>query len=494
MTLPLPPEFLLLRAATRGLVDPDQRPPAAWPPDLDWQLIPWLGQWHGVLPTLHACATPAASPLPVARLQRALAESDESNRLSLLGRLGEARLLAEKFRAAGLDVLLTSGWALGVRFLRCPEARQVDRSLGFLVAAPELERARQVARDGGYEVTPDPLRLHVPGRSLLALRTPEPALKIGFGPSAPEISVAGARVRVPSAEDWLLLRTGTGALPRVRELRRAADVVALTHQVRDWEDVVARARAAQRWRALGFVVLASHALLDLAPPEHAVAALADTGVRQLVEPFVRDAVHQPTRAIPRFESARREFALGDTPAQRLRTAARHVRRTLFPRTDRNESLGRFAPTPQGVVNELIAFAEVGPDDVLIDLGCGDGRIVLAAARAGARGIGVDSDPARIAEARAAAASAPASSPGRVEWRCADVGQVDVRDASVVTIYLQEFAYPRLRRQLLRQLRPGARIVSHDFIFPGWPPERSAIVRAGAAKCAVLHLWRVPPRV
>jgi SAM-dependent methyltransferase len=146
----------------------------------------------------------------------------------------------------------------------------------------------------------------------------------------------------------------------------------------------------------------------------------------------------------------------------------------------------YEPTPPEVVRAMLDLAGVGPGDVVYDLGCGDGRIVIEAARRGARGVGVDVDPARIREARANARAAGVEE--RVEWREQDLFQADVGPATAVMLYLWPHVNLRLRPRLLAELRPGTRVVSHSHDMGDWAPDRTIRV-AGAT----VHLWLVPPR-
>jgi SAM-dependent methyltransferase len=146
----------------------------------------------------------------------------------------------------------------------------------------------------------------------------------------------------------------------------------------------------------------------------------------------------------------------------------------------------YEPSPPEVVEAMLRLADVGPADVVYDLGCGDGRIVIAAARRGARGVGVDIDPERVREARANARAAGVED--RVEIREADLFDTDVRDATVVMLFLQPDVNLRLRPRLLAQLRPGARIVSHWHDMGDWKP--TAQVKVSGRN---VYLWTVPGR-
>jgi ubiquinone/menaquinone biosynthesis C-methylase UbiE len=151
----------------------------------------------------------------------------------------------------------------------------------------------------------------------------------------------------------------------------------------------------------------------------------------------------------------------------------------------------FVATDMEVVHAMLDAAQVGPGDVVYDLGCGDGRIVVTAARRhGARGVGVDLDPERIREATDNAARARVGD--RVTFLRQDLFATDVRAATVVALYLSPDVNLRLREKLLRELRPGSRVVSHQFDMGDWLPERTLEVpTAGAARR--VFLWRIPAR-
>lgn len=131
----------------------------------------------------------------------------------------------------------------------------------------------------------------------------------------------------------------------------------------------------------------------------------------------------------------------------------------------------YVPTPQPVVERMLELAKVGKDDVVYDLGSGDGRIVITAAKQyGARGVGIDLDPERIAEARANAKKAGVDD--RVKFIAGDLFKTDLSDATVVTLYLLNSVNRELRPQLWKQLDVGTRVVSHSFdMGEEWPPER-----------------------
>ena len=147
----------------------------------------------------------------------------------------------------------------------------------------------------------------------------------------------------------------------------------------------------------------------------------------------------------------------------------------------------FVPTPQPVVEAMLEMANVKKGDVLYDLGSGDGRIPITAARKyGVRAVGIDIDPERIQEANANAEAAGVTN--LVTFRNADLFTSDFSEASVVTLYLLDSLNEKLRPKLLRELKPGTRIVSHAFRMGDWEPEQTREVNGN-----MVYFWTVPRR-
>ncbi|HET8646247.1 MAG TPA: class I SAM-dependent methyltransferase [Vicinamibacteria bacterium] len=147
----------------------------------------------------------------------------------------------------------------------------------------------------------------------------------------------------------------------------------------------------------------------------------------------------------------------------------------------------YVPTPQAVVDRMIALAEVKEGDLVYDLGCGDGRIVIAAVKKpGVRGVCVDIDPARIAESRTNAEAAGVSN--HIRFVEGDIFTIPFADATVVTMYLLPSVNMRLRPRLLNELRPGTRIVSHAFDLGDWKAEQQVVEQG-----SMIYRWTVPPR-
>jgi SAM-dependent methyltransferase len=150
------------------------------------------------------------------------------------------------------------------------------------------------------------------------------------------------------------------------------------------------------------------------------------------------------------------------------------------------------PTPYEVVNEMLKMADVGKNDILYDLGCGDGRIVITAAKEiGCRGIGIDIDPQRIEESKNNALKAGVSD--KVNFLQQDLFEADFSKATVVTLYLLQTVNLELRPKMLRVLKPGTRIVSHDFSMKDWEADKSTDVKLERRSHSV-YFWIVPANV
>ena len=149
----------------------------------------------------------------------------------------------------------------------------------------------------------------------------------------------------------------------------------------------------------------------------------------------------------------------------------------------------FIPTPLEVVDRMLELARVTKDDVVYDLGSGDGRIVIKAAKEyGARGVGIEIDPKLVKQSRAKAKEDGVSH--LVEFRVQDAMKVDVSDATVVTLYLTSEFNSKLRPILKKQLRPGARVVSHDHETKGWTPDKIETMPGGLLHTHRIYLWRI----
>lgn len=153
-------------------------------------------------------------------------------------------------------------------------------------------------------------------------------------------------------------------------------------------------------------------------------------------------------------------------------------------------LAPFVPTPPEVLVKMLDLAKVGEDSVVYDIGCGDGRIVIYAAKAlGARGVGIDIEPQRIRESKASAKRAGVDK--LVKFKLSDAMKVDISEATVVTLYLLPESNELLRPKLEKELRPGTLVVTHNYMIPGWEKKEmtSTIVKDAEGTDHTVFLYK-----
>lgn len=158
----------------------------------------------------------------------------------------------------------------------------------------------------------------------------------------------------------------------------------------------------------------------------------------------------------------------------------------------------YVPTPQSTVDRMLELAKVGPDDLVIDLGSGDGRIpITAAKRFGARGVGIEIEGDLIAKSRFDARWEGVSD--RVTFKAEDLFETDLRPATVLTLYLFRELNIKLRPRILEQMRPGTRVVTHDWDMGEWEPDVAEVKPApdkpvGIDRNSKIFLWYIPAKL
>ena len=151
----------------------------------------------------------------------------------------------------------------------------------------------------------------------------------------------------------------------------------------------------------------------------------------------------------------------------------------------------YVPTPEVIVDEMLKMAEVDGKDVLFDLGSGDGRIPISAAkRFGTRGVGIDLNPERVSEAKEKARQEKVTE--KVQFYEGNLFDFDLSEATVISLYLFPEVNMKLRPKLL-SLKPGTRVISHNYDMGDWKPEKSKKIRAPNGSEHTIYLWRVPPQ-
>ena len=206
-------------------------------------------------------------------------------------------------------------------------------------------------------------------------------------------------------------------------------------------------------------------------------------VNRMLEPKLRRELRPGTRIVSH------QFGIGDwTPDEAVRTEdGGDLFLWTVPRRPARAPDIYFAPTRYSVADEMLKLAHVREDDVVYDLGSGDGRLViLAAQKYGARGVGIELDPELVEISRQIAREGDVA--GKVSFIEGDLFTADISEATVVTLYLSSSINRMLAPKLRRELRPGTRIVSHQFGIGDWTPAETIRARDGTD----LFLWTIPP--
>lgn len=506
---------------------------------LDWPYLIWRALRHDLLPRLAALLLDASPQAMPEELREQLADHTRRNAERNAFLAEELQRLAYGLRAAGIAAAPFDGPALVSSFGGDPvprlhqavkllvRGRDLPASLAFLKARGyRWQGALMGAREETVPVTRTPyVLLSEDGRVRLELHW-------GIAPKhwdCPAEDLWNRLETVPLGRgealtlppDWhLLALAAQGSVERWRCLAWAFDLGELTHRRPDleWDRALATARRYGGERMVLLGVEVARQVMDLPLPPVAEERLraqpwARETARSLVQGCISANAAQPgllaralflTRLRDRVpDQARTALSVALTPTlsdcglvplpawlSGLYYALRPLRlATVYAWL----ALGRarpvpFAPSRMEVVERMLRLAGVGPEDVVYDLGCGDGRIVVEAARShGARAVGVDPDPDRMREALARAREAGVQD--RVTLLQEDALRVDLSEATVVTLFMTAGWTERVLPKLRAELRPGARIVSHGADLPGWPPSETDLV-IHADGLSRLYLWRV----
>lgn len=435
-------------------------------PDAEWAAVLWWAQRHRVL--LHLASSVDERALANTSPQRAegLRGYRHSAGVRALASARESCLLQRACDDAAVSIVMASGWALGEGYYVRREAREVDHQVRLVVDEADRQRAAVLLKSLGYAEGPrDPLGLLTLGRSRVALDT------TGDDTGRTRVlTLDGTRIRVPGPESWLLrLLAPRGARPRMLTLERACDVVSLIEAGSfDWDACFRLAVHRRRLLRVRAGITAACRLLDR-PVPRAVSSIPSGARDRRAAEFLESSAVQV--ATPRARVL----------ASRLKSVA----------PDEQGSVGRYSPSPDSVIDRMMICAKVSPQDVVLDLGCGDGRVAIRAAqRFGALGIGVDRDRALIQAARTGAAAA--GQQDRTRFIEGDLFEVDLTQATVICLYLQRFAYRRLAEWLRAHARPGTRIVSHDVGFPDWLPASADMV-VSDLRTSIVYCWSIQHR-
>ncbi len=515
---------------------------------LRWPYVLRLASLYGLRPCLWRHLHDLPETLLPAPARDLLREISTHNRTRQQFQCAEVVRLSRVLEHAGVQATAYRQSALALTLGAPLHLREFDR-MDLLVAPEDAARAARVLAGEGYlpspgisSSAPEP---ELDGAAFLVNRESIAMLELHWGDAcgarlpafslqrilahARQVTVAGAAVRVPRAENLVHLCCREGARYVWRDLGIVCDLAELfaSRQVTDLTFVLAADWAPRCRNAVWFGLELARELFNEPPPamcaEAALPAQPLWMRRMFAVTAARLFAEQPVPA-GATENLRFQWHMRDTLAGRLRyllgyaltpnqadwdilrlprslrflypalRVARLAGRAaalpfanLLPRSlPRRRALGSFTPTPLDVVQRMLELAQVGPADVVYDLGCGDGRVVIEAAKQyGARGVGVDEDSARIRQAEADARAAGVQD--RVAFLERDALTVSLAEATVVMLYVSAAAADALRSRCQRELREGARVVAHGADVGLW--DRSEVVVSSGVPTTI-YLWKI----
>jgi SAM-dependent methyltransferase len=517
--------------------------------ELDWDELTALIFSHQVVPLFSRCPQALAPDRAPAGLRAYLdlSNRDFAKRSMLL--FAEVLRLLTAFEAEGILLIpykgIVQSW-LAYRDFTVRTCLDLD----FAVRQRDIPRAAELLKALGYEswLQPEELRLsergQYPGQYAFHRRNLELPVELhtertlryfpvpldfdALERCLQTIEIGGRAVRTFSPEDTIVFLCVHGAKHFWARLNWICDVarLAAAPEAPDWAKLLAIAGEMRCTRSVLLGLVLAHDVLGAPIPETILSrARRDPNVAGLALQ-VREQIarkEESPRGIfqrARFRLRSRDqlgegllhvwrlstrpterdwnYAAGVTGQPSSHSAIfstllrpwrllRQYGRRLAPEPDRDLSI--FEPTTAVDVERMIEFAGLGPDDVLYDLGCGDGRLVIRAAeRCGSRGVGIDVDPQRIAESRANAKSRGVED--RVRFVVQDAKKANVSEATVVFLFLGVPGNLRLAHSLREQLRPGARVISRGFSIPGWEAEAREDSPSGDSTRRTLFRWRI----
>ncbi len=438
---PFAAEMELLRHAARHCLPAPEATddPAALLTSLNWHHVLWLGRQHGALLFLRENLRPGTATLHCpGEIRTQLEALSAAAQLQALVRTNEICQLHDLFERHGIPFIVSDDWMFDRCFSAGRNFTETIATIRCLVDRTHSAKAKSMLAEAGYPDDTHPVQIATLGRSPVHMDDNfDPP---GLWENPDRLAFGTRKLRRLDPLHWLWLLSARIPAHRTLTLLQAWQIVALTQSIpRTWQEPIAGSMPLQN------VIAAS--CDRLAAPRPAVLTTFVPSMRHDAGSKSNSAVATPLPVVP------------------------------------------FLPTSSAVVNRMIELAETNSTDVAYDLGCGDGRFVIRAAKDwGARAVGIDLDPTLIAKARRHAAVEGVSD--RVSFVCSDLFECCISDATVLYLYLMPPFYPRIREQILRTLRPGVRIVSRDYIFPDWPPEKTEIIRTDPAQVVQIYLWRI----
>ncbi len=511
---------------------------------VDWDRLLLLAERHGLLPLLNEHLTRIKPNALPPHWQQFVARYVEAAAVSGLELTAELVRIIRAMSERGITAVPYKGPVVAKQ-LYGNLALRMFGDLDLLVRERELVAAAAVLERCGYCATFDfataaPRRHGAPGqyafrhreqRHLVELHT-EATLRYfpvradfdEFWLRLQPMPMGDANLSTLATEDLLLFLCVHGAKDFWERLAWIADVAQLVrmHPDLDWTATLARAERFGAGRMVRLGLTLAQDLLDAPLPESIAAQVHADGV---AVSLTRQIAQELFAEVSSFEGLVRRFWFRMRLHGQVGGGLRYAARMMFLPTEEDweavrlpqslhrlyylvrptrlawrygmgllgrakvPDLGNYEPTPEEVVLRMLELAEVKPEDVVYDLGCGDGRcVVLAAKRFGARGVGVEIDPRRIAEARAHVQRAGVGD--RVHILQQDARRVSLRDATVVLLTLTGMAHLKLREKMRRELPTGARIVARRNHLGAWAPAHTEEFVDHGGAVNVLYLWRL----
>ncbi|HLJ15270.1 MAG TPA: nucleotidyltransferase family protein [Bryobacteraceae bacterium] len=540
----MPPELELVIRSTRAKnPENDNQIRALLNRGLNWSEVVACANQHKVAPLVQERVADLDTSGIAADQKHRLMELARDTGISNFAYMGEMLWLCGVFEAAGVPAIPFKGPALGwlayenFTHRTCVDLdfvlpqRYIPEAIAALQAreyTPQFNPIEAQARERGpapgqYLFTPVGRRRSVELHTERTLRYFSRPLNLNeMNSRLVELEIGGQKIRTFSIEDLLVMLCVHGAKHFWERLSWIVDIAQLvTVQQVNWEFLLAIAARMQSTQVLLLGLSLAHELVGAPLPptvlerirgnsqvqwltgkvleQYSGTSYPGAGVwaRAIFRVRSSDGPWQGLRQLVRLslsptESDRQKIRLPAvlsplySPVRLLRLLGEYglgLRRRV--KTD----LAAYEPTPPEVVDQVLRFAKLSARDVLYDLGCGDGRIVVAAAeKYGIRAVGVDIDPARIAEARANARQHGVEK--HVEFVLADARDVDVSEATVVNLYLKQFGILRLVERLRSQLRCGSRVISRSSPIYGWTPDHTEKHVSANGIPSMLYLWTI----
>lgn len=368
------------------------------------------------------------------------------------------------------------------------EILREQMNLRFMVKPSEINEAKKALLSLGYR-----------GSKANHFRGKQPFVTLVDGAQMPKklqtLDFGSYQVKTLTPEDLLVSMCSRGANKEWRNLKSLCDPAFLLNNLAaklDWSYVFSRAKQLKSENAL---LLGLHLVNSILDAPLSQVALQKINKHPYIARIARRYWHKLAKPTLQLGELKRnlfyELALKDGVAKRGRTALSHTAtrcKELVKSYRPNRSIGMYVPSPKPVVSQMLSLAKITKNDILYDLGCGDGSIVIAAAkRFGVKAIGFDIDPVRIKEARKNAKTQKVDH--LTTFHQKDITKIDLSKATIVTIYLLHFGIGKLFKKLKSNLTSGTQVICHhQTFFDGWIPEKIESVVLTNNTIRYVDLW------